>query len=205
MSTTTQTPLDPYAAQAQDTSVSPQEKIDALKEIIKSIQTAMLTTRSADGELHSRAMVPVKPETETDLTLTFLANNVTHKFDEIQNDGHVNVSFCNPSTTSWASFSGKAKIITDREVIKSHWTSATSAWFGDLKDGVHKGDANDPRVSIIEVIPDEIRYWYPTKGKIGRAVDIGVAAVTGSTSAPGELRTITKNEIQLTQSLQTKN
>jgi len=71
----------------------------------------------------------------------------------------------------------------------------TSAWFGDLKDGVHKGDANDPRVSIIQVIPDEIRYWYSTKGKIGRAAEIGVHAITGKTATPGELRTITKDEV----------
>jgi len=71
----------------------------------------------------------------------------------------------------------------------------TSAWFGDLKDGVHKGDANDPRVSIIKVVPDEIRYWYATKGKIGRALEVGVDALTGKTAVPGELRTITKNEV----------
>jgi hypothetical protein len=31
------------------------------------------------------------------------------------------------------------------------------AWFGDLGDGVHKGDENDPRISLIEVTPDEVR------------------------------------------------
>jgi hypothetical protein len=71
----------------------------------------------------------------------------------------------------------------------------TVAWFGDLGDGVHKGDFNDPRVSIIEVIPDEIRFWYPTKGKIGLAVDIAIAAVTGNAAAPGKMHTITKEEV----------
>jgi general stress protein 26 len=146
------------------------------------------------------------------LTLIFFANNVTHKFDEIEQDPHVNVSFSNFSTTAWASwvffvsltgvncssacsFSGKARIIRDREVIKSHWSSTTAAWFNDLKDGVHKGDVNDPRVSLIEVIPEEIRFWYPTKGKIGRAVEVGVGAVTGKTASPGDLLTITNNEV----------
>lgn len=71
----------------------------------------------------------------------------------------------------------------------------TAAWFSDLKDGLHTGDENDPRVSLIEVIPEEIRYWYVTKGKVGRAVEIGVGAVTGKTASPGELRTITKQEV----------
>jgi len=73
-----------------------------------------------------------------------------------------------------------------------------------LKDGVHKGDANDPRISIIQVIPDEIRYWYSTKGTVGRAIEIGVSALTSKTATPGELRTITKDEILLTEGLHTK-
>lgn len=73
-----------------------------------------------------------------------------------------------------------------------------------MKDGVHKGDANDPRVSIIQVIPDEIRYWYSTKGTVGRAVEIGVNAMSGKTATPGELRTITRDEVILTEGLHSK-
>jgi general stress protein 26 len=40
---------------------------------------------------------------DTQLTLVFIANNSTAKFDEIKNDSHVNVSFCDTTTTSWAS------------------------------------------------------------------------------------------------------
>ena len=47
------------------------------------------------------------------------------------------------------------------------------------------------------MVPDEIRYWYATKGKIGRALEVGVDALTGKTAVPGELRTITKNEVSL--------
>lgn len=70
-----------------------------------------------------------------------------------------------------------------------------SAWFGDLKDGVHKGDEHDPRVAIIEVIPDEIRYFSATKGTVGRALETGISVVTGGVSVPGELRTITSSEV----------
>lgn len=72
---------------------------------------------------------------------------------------------------------------------------STAAWFGDLGDGIHKGDKNDPRVAVIEVVPEEIRYWYSTRGTVGKAVDIAVSAVSGKTAAPGELRTITKAEV----------
>ncbi|KAF9484430.1 hypothetical protein BDN70DRAFT_903612 [Pholiota conissans] len=197
--------LDPYSVQAQNDKASLQERIQGLKEIIRSTQNAMLTTRSADGELHSRAMTPVAPDSETQLTLLFIANNVSHKFEEIANDSNVNVSFLNPTTTNWASFAGRAKIIEDRDEIAKHWSAGMSAWFGDLRDGVHKGNAADPRVALIQVIPEEIRYWQVNKSKLGRALEIGVGSITGKTAHPGELNTITRAEIELTQVLHTKN
>ncbi|KAF7976830.1 hypothetical protein HWV62_5518 [Athelia sp. TMB] len=197
-------PMDPYVAKATDhPTITPQEKIKAVHEIIKAVKTAMLTTRAADGHMHSRAMSPAGPIEDSQLTLYFIGNNVSEKFDEIANDQHVNVSFSDQSTTNWASFCGIAKVSQDRELIKKHWSKMTAAWFGDLKDGVHKGDENDPRVSLIEVVPDEIRYWLTHSGSISQGAQIAYGAVTGHAVAPGELRTINKDEIQLTQGLNT--
>ena len=64
-----------------------------------------------------------------------------------------------------------------------------SSYFGDLKDGIHKGDEHDPRVSIIEVVPNEICYWVATQGTVARAVGGLIDTVTGKTNVPGELRT----------------
>ncbi|KAI0744225.1 hypothetical protein C8Q80DRAFT_1220880 [Daedaleopsis nitida] len=196
--------LDPYSAKAQNDNLTPQEKIEGLHAIVQNVKTGMLTTRSSAGQLHSRAMAPAGPVSPTQVTLVFIANRASHKFDEIENDSHVNVSFYDESNTNWASYSGVAKISQEQEKISKHWSSAISAWFGDLGDGVHKGDQNDPRVAIIEVIPNEIRYWMATRGAVGRAVDVAVSAVSGKSAAPGELRTITKDEIQLVQGLTTK-
>ncbi|EPT04536.1 hypothetical protein FOMPIDRAFT_1057856 [Fomitopsis schrenkii] len=196
--------LDPYTAKAESNNRSPQEKIEGLHAIVKSVKTGMLTTRTADGHLHSRAMAPAGPFSPTQATVVFIANKASSKFDEIQNDSHVNVSFYDESSTNWASYAGIAKVSQEREKIAKHWSSLTAAWFGDLGDGVHKGDQNDPRVAVIEVIPEEIRYWYATRGTVGQAVDIAVSAVSGKTAAPGELRTITKAEIQLLNGIQAK-
>jgi general stress protein 26 len=85
----------------------------------------MLTTRSPHGDLHSRAMTPCAPH-ESDpghgLYFLFFANNVSHKFDEIKTDHHVNVSFYNYTTTDWASVAGKARITQDKKLIKDHWS-----------------------------------------------------------------------------------
>ena len=70
-----------------------------------------------------------------------------------------------------------------------------SAYFGDLGDGIHKGDENDPRVVIIEVVPDEVHYWLATTGAISRGVQEIAQAAQGKVAIPGELRTITKEEV----------
>ncbi|KDR75078.1 hypothetical protein GALMADRAFT_140627 [Galerina marginata CBS 339.88] len=170
MSTST---LDPFTPETLDDGITAQEKIDGLRDILRAIPTAMLTTRSANGHLHSRAMNPVVPDDELELSLAFIANHVSHKCGEIENDAHVNVNFMDPTTTDWASFSGKAKIIQDREKIKKHWSKGSNAWFGDLKDGVHRGDINDSRVAVIQVVPDEIQYWRAHKN-VGHTFELGV-------------------------------
>jgi general stress protein 26 len=148
------------------------------------------------------------------INLIFLANRASHKFDELENDSHVNVAFYDEKTTHWASYSGVVRISQDKDLIAKHWSALyvlghalcnasayltrwwrISAWFGDLGDGIHKGDKNDPRIAVIEVIPDEVRYWLSTSNVVTKAADIVTSATTGKVSAPGELRTITKDEV----------
>jgi len=190
--------LDPYTAKAESVSVTPQEKIDGLKKIVKAARCGMLTTRSKEGAMHSRAMAPADYET---LHFLFLGNNASSKFEEIENDSSVNLSFYDPSTTDWASIAGTAKIINDKALIKKHWSSFMKGYFENLGDGVHKGGENDPRVSIIEVIPHEIRTWTATSGKIGQTIKAATGAITGKASPPGELRLLTKTEIEIIEGL----
>ncbi|KAF8303353.1 hypothetical protein DL93DRAFT_2090309 [Clavulina sp. PMI_390] len=166
--------------------------------IIQACKSSMMTTRTASGALVSRAMAPASYES---LHFNYIANNTSGKFEELQHDPHVNVSFFDPSTTNWISVSGAAKLISDRSVVKQYWSTSVKAWFGDLGDGVHTGDDSDPRVSVIEVIPDQITFWEVTRGKVGRAVDIAASAVTGNVASPGALHTITKDEITLVEGL----
>lgn len=66
---------------------------------------------------------------------------------------------------------------------------------GNLGDGVHKGDEEDPRVAVIEVIPDEIKYWVSKQSAVSRTFQVAASAVIGKATAPGELQTIRKEEV----------
>lgn len=153
----------------------------------------MLTSRSPDGKLASRAMHPATTE---GLVFSFYQNADSGKTDDIEADPNVNVSFIDPKTGDWVSISGKAHLNQDRTKIKRHWTKALSAWFDDKKDGTHTGDENDPRVVLLDVHPEEIRY-YSQSGTFSFLKETAKAAMSGGVASPGKLVIITSDEIQL--------
>ena len=131
--------LDPVTSKTTNTEITPLQKIEDFHKLIDSADTAMLVTRCESGALHSRAMAPcrrmypynsavnrdldnttaIEP---TQINLFFIANNASHKFEELKHDSNVNVSFYDPKTTGWASVSGIAKVTQDKDLIKKFWS-----------------------------------------------------------------------------------
>ena len=72
-----------------------------------------------------------------------------------------------------------------------------TGYIGDLKDGVHRGDKDDPRVAVIEIIPDEIKYWITKYPSFVRTAQVAASAAVGKATSPGELRTISKEEVSV--------
>lgn len=136
--TSYQRELDPYTAKAENDDLTPQQKIEGLHAIVKKVKTGMFTTHTAGGHLHTRAMVPagrmsrrsrfIRARNDdpaafgpTQVNLVFIANKASHKFEEIENDSHVNVSFYDEQTTNWASYCGVARVSQDKDLITKHW------------------------------------------------------------------------------------
>lgn len=161
--------------------------------IIKATKSGMLVTRSPEGQLNSRAMAPASTDK---LALKFIYNLESGKTEDVEDNGDANVSFYDTSSTSWVSIAGKAKIVKDKSVIKELWHPATSAWFGDLKDGKHDGTADDPRVAALSIEPIEVRAWVATRTKIGLLAEVVSSAITGDTAAPGKLITLKDSELK---------
>ena len=61
---------------------------------------------------------------------------------------------------------------------------------------MHKGDVHDPRVAVIEVQVDEVRYWISTENSLTKIVNLSAATLTGRAAAPGELRSLNKEEVR---------
>ena len=75
--------------------------------------------------------------------------------------------------------------------------ASITGYIGNLGDGVHKGDQGDPRIAVIEIVPDEIKYWVSKQSGISRTIQVAVSAAIGKATAPGELRSIRKEEVSV--------
>merc|ERR1711964_882864 len=140
---------DPYKATNKD-ETSIQEKVEDLSEFVKACKFGMMTTRDgSSGALVSRCMALAAQET-CGIDLIFHTNTESGKTNDIDSDSHINISFLN-SSGEWASVSGKASIVTDRDTVKKYYSPALKAWLGDLGDGKHDGSENDPRIGVIRV------------------------------------------------------
>jgi len=82
----------------------------------------------------------------------FLSNAHSQKFDDIEKNKVCNIYFQNSNNQDWISITGEAVCSSnDDPRIKEIYSKPVSAWFGDLKDGVHNGGPEDPRMKLIEV------------------------------------------------------
>ena len=101
----------------------------------------MLTTRTADGELHVRPMAVAKimPDDE----LYFATELSSPKVDEINENSSVTVTFQNSS--EFAASYGTARIAKDRVVVEELWFEAWRVWFPGGKD--------DPNLCLLAITP----------------------------------------------------
>lgn len=113
----------------------------------------------------------------------------------MKNDPKINIAFLN-STGEWASVSGQADIVTDRETVRKYYSPALKAWLGDLEDGKHDGGPEDPRIGVIKVKAVTATYAIAIGSSLGRGFDIAKGAVTGSAPKVNKLRELTEQELQ---------
>jgi general stress protein 26 len=123
-------------------------ELEKLYAAIESIETAMMTTRRADGHLRSRAMANQKQADGADLW--FVCREGTAKLADLATDNHVNLTYYRNSNREWVSVSGTATISRDRAKIRELYAPDWKAWFADDGDPRH-GTPDDPRMVLIGV------------------------------------------------------
>ena len=128
------------------------------------------------------------------LDLIFHTNTESGKTDDLEAHAEINIAFLNASG-EWASISGTAKVITDRDTIHKYYSPALKTWLGDLEDGTHDGGPDDPRIGVIKVESKTITYALARGNFVSRGIDMVKGAITGEAAQVNKLRSITQSEI----------
>ncbi|MCJ1275325.1 BLI-3 blue-light-inducible Bli-3 protein [Puttea exsequens] len=187
-------PADPYK-QANKSEPELTEKVQDLVTFVENCKFGMMTTRiESSGLLTSRCMAMAAME-GGGVDLLFHTNTESGKTDDLNNDPKINVAFLN-SSGEWASVSGEASIITDRETVRKYYTPTLKAWLGDLEDGKHDGGPEDPRIGVIKVKAVTATYAIASSTVLGRGIEVAKGAITGSAAKVNKLREINEQELQ---------
>ncbi|KAJ3151539.1 hypothetical protein HDU89_001982 [Geranomyces variabilis] len=176
-----------------DETSSNEQQIAELYKLIDGIETAMLTTRNSNGQLVSRAMQTRQRVAGADIW--FVTNIKSHKLDDLHFDSNVNVAYYKPSTSDWVSVSGTATISQDKAKIAELYQPDLKAWFGDLGDGIHNGEVNDPRIALVFVKAESVHYQMQNKSTPRVLFEIVRGSLTGERPAVGPLRELGASEL----------
>lgn len=140
-----------------------QDEMETLRDLIKSVDTAMLTTVTPEG-LVSRPMKT--QEVEFDGDLWFFTKKETDKYKEILHGQDVNVAY---TGKSYVSIRGRAEIIEDNSKKEELWNKAYEKFMQTTVD--------DPNLVLIKVNPEAAEYW--ETGSITKQVAFFYKRMTG--------------------------
>ncbi len=160
------------------------ERTPTLRELIRGIDFAMLTTLDRDGRLHSRPMAVL--ETERDGELWFFVSAGSVRAGDIREHEAVNLTYTSPDRQLYVSVCGTAEIVADRARTRRLWKPVCQPWF--------PLGAEDPDLALLRVEVNKAEYWEAPNARVvqllsfERGASANDAAAEASAAAAGDLR-----------------
>ena len=145
-----------------------------LRDMIKDIRIAMMTTQEPDGTLRSRPMYV--QQLSGDDNLWFFTREDSGKVQEIMHDKDINLSFSETGNNRYVSVSGRAQTVDDMNKKEEFWNPMLKAWFPDGLD--------DPNLLLLKVKPSQGEYWDAPSSKMVQLAGFVKATVTGEAYQP---------------------
>jgi general stress protein 26 len=153
------------------------KKLDELYSLLDGIETAMMTTRTADGSLVSRPMQVQARLAGTDLWfMTTVGNNATK---DLAFDAHVNLAFSKNGATEWVSVSGIARVTTNADRVRALYKPSWKLWLPD-EGGERDGGPSDPRIALIEVEAQGATWLKSNQPEVVQLFNLAKALITGT-------------------------
>jgi general stress protein 26 len=121
-----------------------------LAALVRQMKVGMLTTIEADGSLRSRPLETVEVDGEG--RLWFFTQAHSPKSVRVEAADHqVSLSYADPRDEDFASISGTARVVRDKDKMRRLWSSDLGRWFPSGLD--------DPDLALLEVRIDKAEYW----------------------------------------------
>lgn len=130
-------------------------EIRKLRQLVRSIRVAMMTTCTEDGSLHSRPMATC--EISRDGSLWFFTYGNTGKVQEIGQNHKINVNYADPENDRYVAVAGTAEVIREREKMEEIWSPRLYEWF---PQGI---DTHD--IVLLRVEVERLEYWDLNAGR----------------------------------------
>lgn len=150
-------------------------EFELLKDKIKDIRFAMLSTVEEDGDIHMRPMAT--HDMDEDGTLWFFTYDDSNKVREIRQNPRVGLGYENHTAETYVTAAGIAEVVKDRAKIDEIWSDLLKAWFPNGKD--------DPRIALLKVTLHQAEYWDRPGGKMVTIFEMVKAKFTGQPDKSG--------------------
>jgi general stress protein 26 len=139
--------------------------------MIKDIKFAMFTTRHGNGHLHARPMTTQNKALDDDDSLWFFMAKKGDPVEDLKTDPVVNVVYADPSSDTYVSVSGTARVVDNMAKKEQLWSKLNEAWF--------QGGLTDPDLALVQVQITHAGYWDVKSNKLVQLFAMAKAAVTG--------------------------
>lgn len=152
--------------------LSRSEAAEKMKELIDKAKTCFFCTANGTGPSDGVRPMSIQ-KIDEDGVMWFLSATDSHKNEEIEDDSSVKLFFQGSAHSDFLYIKGRASISKDRKKIEELWEPMHKVWFTEGKD--------DPRISVIRVVPDEGYYWDTKHGNAIAGIKMMIGAMVGKT------------------------
>ncbi|HZM32874.1 MAG TPA: pyridoxamine 5'-phosphate oxidase family protein [Burkholderiales bacterium] len=125
------------------------EDLARLAALVRQMKVAMLTTVEPDGSLRSRPLETL--EIDAGGRLWFFTQAHAPKSLEVKQENQVSLSYADPRDEDYASISGTARVVKDKDKMRQLWSSGLERWF--------PRGLQEPDLALLEVRIDKAEYW----------------------------------------------
>lgn len=158
------------------------EAVAKIKELVGKAQSCFFCTGLQGNKPVTTCPMSVQKVDDAG-NLWFLSATDSHKNQQLAQDPKVQLMFQGSPHSDFLTIDGHATVSTDKNKIKELWQPILKTWF--------TGGVEDPRISVIEVKPENGYYWDTKHNRAVVMAKMALGALTGQTlddSIEGSLR-----------------